>query len=96
MIDAEKAGGWTRYWDLVNNEGTHVGKPLMGPFVLESHSNKLNTWVANPYFFEVDPPWEPASLRGWLQGRKGREPRGGSLPRHGRRDRPVRNRIPDR
>ncbi len=55
MIDAEEAGDWPRFWGLKNNESTHLGKPLMSPFVLESHSDTLNTWTANPFFFEVDP-----------------------------------------
>jgi len=55
LIASEEAVDWPRFWGIKNNESTHVGKPLMGPFTLESHSDALNTWTSNPFFFEVDP-----------------------------------------
>ena len=53
LIDEEEAGDWPRFWGLMNNE--HPGKPVVSPFMMETKSDTLNTWVANPYFFQVDP-----------------------------------------
>ncbi len=55
IIQEYEAGDWLRLWGVVNNHGTHVEMPVMGPFVLTSQSDTLSTWRTNPFFFEVDP-----------------------------------------
>ena len=86
MIEAEEAGDWPRFWGLKNNEGyprrqvrwngsVHPPVPLRTPF---------NTWVANPYFFEVDPHGNQLPyIDGYMDVRvESREVWG--VPRHGR------------